>query len=158
MRWGKLTSQPGRSCVGSGSACVSYCKESNHYPWLPCSSIDPLNAVEWLQEPDRTCSMASSWHQTSKLMAVTDCQCVAGTPTNELCFFPDLIVAAEGLGGPHGAARRAAARPPHRYPTHIRAPATLTARGAPVQIWQPWEVSILTTHLLHTLQRSLGSL
>ena len=50
--------------------------------------------------------------------------------------------AQEGAGGGGGAIR---ARPPRRLPRHIysHAPAAaLTARGAPVQIWQPWEVSI----------------
>lgn len=48
--------------------------------------------------------------------------------------------AQEGAGGREGGFR---ARPPRRLPRHIysHAPAAaLTARGAPVQIWQPWEV------------------
>ncbi|KAL0041297.1 hypothetical protein WJX77_011458 [Trebouxia sp. C0004] len=40
-----------------------------------------------------------------------------------------------------GADARTAARPARRLPRHIfsHGPAALTARGAPVQIWQPWE-------------------
>ena len=52
---------------------------------------------------------------------------------------------AGGGGGTH-------ARPPRRLPRHIysHAPAAaLTARGAPVQIWQPWEV--LFPACLHAL-------
>ncbi|KAL0043449.1 hypothetical protein WJX79_004963 [Trebouxia sp. C0005] len=42
-----------------------------------------------------------------------------------------------------GGNARTAARPARRLPRHIfsHGPAALTARGAPVQIWQPWEAA-----------------
>ena len=53
---------------------------------------------------------------------------------------------------PEGGNARTAARPARRLPSHIfsHAPAALTARGAPVQIWQPWEVSHLSSLAEHT--------
>ncbi len=53
-----------------------------------------------------------------------------------------LVVAEEAVQ--EGGNARTPARPARRLPRHIfsHGPAALTARGAPVQIWQPWEVSI----------------
>ena len=52
---------------------------------------------------------------------------------------------AAGAAVSEGGEARAAVRPARRMPSHIfsHGPAALTARGAPVQIWQPWEVSAL---------------
>ena len=62
-----------------------------------------------------------------------------------LTFTHCTLVAAEEAA-PEGGAARTAIRPARRLPSHIfsHAPAALTARGAPVQIWQPWEVSIIS--------------
>jgi hypothetical protein len=52
-----------------------------------------------------------------------------------------MLVADEAVQ--EGGNAQTAARPARRLPRHIfsHGPAALTARGAPVQIWQPWEVS-----------------
>ena len=52
---------------------------------------------------------------------------------------------AAGVAASEGGEARAAVKPARRMPSHIfsHGPAALTARGAPVQIWQPWEVSAL---------------
>ena len=53
------------------------------------------------------------------------------------------VAVAEAQENAGGGGRATRARAPRRLPRHIysHAPAAaLTARGAPVQIWQPWEV------------------